>query len=73
MNFKNMSCSKIKCFKKKRQSLMVMTIDATSVQINYFYDYIQGGPMCYFSRKCVHSHICDYYSHICDYNVDVTN
>jgi hypothetical protein len=32
---------------------MITTINATSVQINYFYNYSLVNPMCNFSRKCV--------------------
>jgi hypothetical protein len=33
--------------------LSIPTIDATNVQINYFYNYSQVNPMCHFSHKCV--------------------
>ncbi len=32
---------------------MIMTIDATSVQINYFYNHNWVSLMCNFSHKCV--------------------
>jgi hypothetical protein len=32
---------------------MVMTIDATSVQINFFYDYTWVSLTCHFSCKCL--------------------
>jgi hypothetical protein len=50
---------------------MVMTIDATNVQINYFYDYdMLVLHVILIVDVC--THIYNYSSHICDYNVDIT-
>jgi hypothetical protein len=48
-----------------------MTIDATNVQINYFYDYdMLVLHVILIVDVC--THIYNYSSHICDYNVDIT-